>query len=233
MAETPGEPISLKEKMIDEGAEIMQPLKPVKQLSQHVCSFAIYSHDMHRQIETHHFIHRLNQDFCQCAVYESDDPSARLIGVEYIISQRLFDALPPDEQKLWHSHFYEIKSALWITPGVPETVLVKPEEEVDNLAKTYGKFWCTWQVDRGDLLPVGEPALMMSPQKEPPGVVKPPLVHHRDQKYNISSDQLSDQRADITGPTTINPNADYWKKHKKGFAVDIVTTEMKKIAPFP
>jgi len=94
--------------MIEKGAEIMQPLKPVKQLSQHVCTFAIYSHDMHRQIETHHFIHRLNEDFCQCAVYESDDPSARLIGVEYIISQRLFDALPPDEQKLWHSHFYEV-----------------------------------------------------------------------------------------------------------------------------
>ncbi|KAJ8422629.1 hypothetical protein Cgig2_001138 [Carnegiea gigantea] len=201
MAETPGEPMSLKEKMIDEGAEIMQPLKPVKQLSQHVCTFAIYSHDMHRQIETHHFIHRLNQDFCQCAVYDSDDPSARLIGVEYIISQRLFDALPPDEQKLWHSHFYEIHLDFDFVPG--------------------------------DHLPLGEPALMMSPQKEPPGVVKPPLVHHRDQKYNISSEKLSDQRAGITGPATINQNADYWKQHKKGFAVDIVTAEMKKIAPFP
>ena len=93
-------------------------------------------------------------------------------------------------------------------------------------------FWIDFD-QIGDLLPIGEPALMMSPQNEPPGVVKPPLVHHRDQKYNISSEKLSDQRADITGPTTINPNGDYWKKHKKGFAVDIVTAEMKKIAPFP
>ncbi|KAJ8421833.1 hypothetical protein Cgig2_024209 [Carnegiea gigantea] len=100
---------------------------------------------MHRHIETHHFIHRLNQDFCQCAVYVSDDPFACLIGVKYIISQCLFDAFPTDEQKLWHSHFYEfvpnmhsqtkitldvlifwyIKSALWITPGVPEMVILR------------------------------------------------------------------------------------------------------------
>ena len=108
MAGTPGEPISLKEKVVEKGAEMMQSLKPVKQFNQHACTFAIYSHDMHRQMETHHFIHRLNQDFCQCAVYDSDDPSARLIGVEYLISQRLFDALPSDEKKLWHSHFYEV-----------------------------------------------------------------------------------------------------------------------------
>lgn len=29
-------------------------------------------------------------------------------GVEYIVSARIFDTLPPDEQKLWHSHAYEV-----------------------------------------------------------------------------------------------------------------------------
>ena len=29
---------------------------------------------------------------------------ARLIGVEYIISERLFKALPEEEKRFWHSH---------------------------------------------------------------------------------------------------------------------------------
>ncbi|KAF6173885.1 hypothetical protein GIB67_039836 [Kingdonia uniflora] len=33
------------------------------------------------------------------------------IGVEYIVSDRIFDELPPEEQKLWHSHAYE--GRLW------------------------------------------------------------------------------------------------------------------------
>ncbi|KAK9714496.1 hypothetical protein RND81_06G098900 [Saponaria officinalis] len=217
--ETPGEPMTMMEHMIDKGAEMMQSLKPIKQFSQHVCTFALYSHDMTRQIETHHFVHRVNQDFCQCAVYDTDDRSGRLIGVEYIISERLFEALPPEEQKLWHSHYYEIKSGLWVTPRVPEALA---KSELDNLAKTYG-----------DLLPVGEPALMMSPQMEPPGTIRPPLLQQRDHKYSIDSEKLSDLRVDITGPTFINLNADYWKKHGTGFAVDVVTQEMKKITPFP
>ncbi|XP_057537372.1 oil body-associated protein 2A-like [Amaranthus tricolor] len=227
---TAGEKMTVKEHIIEKGAEMMQSMKPIKQFSQHVCTFALYSHDMNRQIETHHFVHRLNEDFCQCAVYDTDNRAGRLIGVEYIISDRLFEALPPDEQKLWHSHYFEIKSGLFVNPRVPEAV-AKPE--LDKFAKTYGKFWCTWQTDRGDLLPVGEPALMMSPQGEVEGMVKAPLLQQRDQKYGISSIKLSDLRVDITGPTFINPNADYWKKHGKGFAIDVITSEMKKVTPFP
>ena len=102
--------MTMMQHMIDKGAEMMQSLKPIKQFSQHVCTFALYSHDMSRQVETHHFVHRLNEDFCQCAVYDTDDRAGRLVGVEYIISDRLFEALPADEQKLWHSHAFEVYS---------------------------------------------------------------------------------------------------------------------------
>lgn len=30
------------------------------------------------------------------------------IGIEYIVSEKLFESLSPDEQKLWHSHDYEV-----------------------------------------------------------------------------------------------------------------------------
>ncbi|KAM7260587.1 hypothetical protein ACFE04_011260 [Oxalis oulophora] len=226
----PGKPMSVGQTMLDKGAEMLQSLKPVKNMSQHMCTFALYSHDMTRQIETHHYVTRLNQDFLQCAVYDSDQPSAHLIGIEYIISDILFEGLDPEEQKLWHSHAYEIKSGLLITPRVPELV-AKPE--MRNLAKTYGKFWCTWQTDRGDKLPLGAPALMMSPQAVGFGVVEPELVEKRDKKYGISSETLKASRLEIDEPEWINPQADYWKQHGVGFAIDIETVKMKKRAPFP
>ncbi|KAK2642626.1 hypothetical protein Ddye_024389, partial [Dipteronia dyeriana] len=123
-----------------------------------------------------------------------------------------------------------IKSGLWINPRVPE-VIAKPE--LKNLTKTYGKFWCTWQVDRGDRLPLGAPSLMMSPQGVNLGMVRPELVQKRDGKYNISTDSMRQGRLEFSEPEWINPQADYWKRHGKGFAIDIEQTEMKKIAPFP
>ncbi|KAL6546460.1 Oil body-associated protein 2A [Orobanche minor] len=112
----PGKPMTVGQQILDKGAQMLQSLKPIKKMTQHVCTFAVYSHDMTRQIETHHYVTRLNQDFLQCAVYDSDDSTGRLIGVEYIISDRIFNTLPPEEQKLWHSHSYEITSGLWVHP---------------------------------------------------------------------------------------------------------------------
>ncbi|KAJ3703985.1 hypothetical protein LUZ61_007690 [Rhynchospora tenuis] len=225
----PGEPTTLSSKILDKGAAMMQSLKPVKEMKQHVCTFALYAHDLSRQIETHHYVGRLNQDVLQCAVYDSDKRKANLIGVEYIISPKLYETLPEEEQKLWHSHAYEIKSGLWVNPGVPQ-MLEKPE--LENMACTYGKFWCTWQVDRGDRLPLGAPALMFSPQPVNLGRVRPDLVQRRDEKYKISTEELRGSRVDIQEPE-VHPNADYWVKHNKGFAVDVKPADMKRIAPFP
>ncbi|XP_020106158.1 oil body-associated protein 2B-like [Ananas comosus] len=226
----PGRGTTVGSHVLDKGAAALQALRPVRQMKQHACSFALYAHDLARQVEAHHYAARLNQDFLQCAVYDSPDSAARLVGVEYIVSDRIFETLPPEEQKLWHSHAYEIKSGLWTNPGVPE-MLQRPE--LANLAKTYGKFWCTWQVDRGDRLPLGAPALMMSPQAVDLGKVRPELVRRRDEKLGISTEDLRESRVEMEEPEWINPNADYWKQHGKGFAVDAVPTEMKRTAPFP
>lgn len=77
---------------------------------------------------------------------------------------------------------------------------------------------------------MGPPALMISPQ---PGVVRPELVQRRDQKYNVDSSSLKVSRVEIPEPEWINPQADYWKSHGKGFSIVVEPMEMKKIAPFP
>ncbi|XP_022033299.2 oil body-associated protein 2A [Helianthus annuus] len=221
----PGKPMTMGHQVVDKTAQMLQTLKPIKQMSQHVCTFAVYGHDMSRQIETHHYITRLNQDFLQCAVYDSDEPTARLIGVEYIVSDRILDTLPPDEQKLWHSHDHEVTSGMWMNPGVPE---MNQRSELENMAHTYGKFWCTWQVDRGDKLPLGAPALMMSPQMVNMSVIKPELVRERDRKFKISTDEARKSRVNFPVSKPGNARvADYWMHTGKSFAVDIEQVEMK------
>lgn len=147
-----------------------------------------------------------------------------MAGIEYIVSDNIFETLPPEEQKLWHSHAYEIKTGLWTLLGMPE-LLQDPEHK--SLTKTYGKFWCTWQVDRGDRLPLGAPSLMMSPQAVDIACVNPKLVKERDLRYGVLAGDVKESRVEMDEPEWINPNADYWKQHGKGFAIDVVQVEMK------
>ncbi|BAB56043.1 lipoprotein-like [Oryza sativa Japonica Group] len=227
----PGRPTTVDSMLLDKGAAMLQALRPVKHIKQHVCTFALYAHDPRRQVETHHFVSRLNQDVLQCAVYDADDKHARLIGVEYIVSRKIFDSLPAEEQRLWHSHAHEIKAGLWVSPHVPGML---EKAELEKMAGTFGKFWCTWQVDRGDRLPLGAPALMVSPQDDPAADVRPDLVRNRDDKYRYSTTELRAARADVAVPAEPRPGqADYWLRHRKGFAVDVVPHEMKCHAPFP
>ncbi|KAJ7570268.1 hypothetical protein O6H91_01G112500 [Diphasiastrum complanatum] len=226
--DVPGKPLSASSMLLDKGSAVIQSLKPIKQIQQHVCTFAMYSHDMSRQIETHHYVSRLNEDFLQCLVYDNDDKHARLIGVEYIVSERLFVALPEEEKKLWHSHFHEIRTGLWVNPGVPEIV---QKQELKKLAPTYGKFWCTWQFDRGDRLPLGPPALMMSPQPE--CEVHPDLVKKRDEKYNISTREKSQSHADVGDNFDPHPSADRWKQSKQGFVVELKEVDVVLPGPSP
>lgn len=85
----------------------------------------------------------------------------------------------------------------------------------------------------GDKLPMGAPELMMSPQGVGQGIIRPELVKMRDEKYNISTDELKHRRAEIAEPEWINPEADYWKQHGKCFVLDIATVQMNRNAPFP
>lgn len=85
----------------------------------------------------------------------------------------------------------------------------------------------------GDRLPLGAPALMMSPQGVKMGKVWPDMVKRRDDKYRISSEELKSSRVEIEEPEWINPNADYWKQSGKAFAIDVQQVPMKLRAPFP
>jgi hypothetical protein len=108
----------------------------------------------------------MGQDVRQCVLYDSPLPNARLIGVEYMISPRLYNTLPQEERRLWHSHVFEVKSGMLIMPtpaGIPESVWeVAETKEMEDVIGVYGKVFQTWDVGRGDVLPLGQPQLMTS-----------------------------------------------------------------------
>lgn len=45
--------------------------------------------DRTRHVEAHHYCNHRSHDFHQCVVYDSDEPNARLIGIEYIVTEKV------------------------------------------------------------------------------------------------------------------------------------------------
>jgi hypothetical protein len=201
----PGEPTTIKSKMLCAGSAMLEKFDPINQICDHLVGFHFYSGDMSRQVIAHHYCSVINEDVRQCVVYDSDKSDAKLIGVEYIISDRLFLTLPEEEKKLWHSHVYEVKSGMLMAPNTPN---LAEKEVMKMLIKTYGKTFHFWQVDRGDKLPMGVPTLMMAFTED--GQVNPDLIRRRDELLGVNTLETRKLREDIETPNIL-PGADNWK----------------------
>lgn len=204
-APTAGDELSVKSHILGTGADLLQNKAALDAMSLYLNGFHFYADDMGRQIEAHHFCTHLTQDLHQCVIFDANDENARLIGIEYIISARLFETLPRDEKRLWHSHDYEIKSGQLLIPGIPEAV---ERTALADLTSTYGKTWHTWQVDRGDPLPLGIPQLMMGFTAD--GQIDPALLQRRDERLDISSAERRQARAELP-QASVDPLANAWQ----------------------
>ena len=188
------------------GAKPIQGESPLSATHEHVCGLHFYSGDMRSQVIAQHYCSHVSGDVRQCVIYDSDKKHARLVGIAFIISAKLFDELSPEEKKLWHSHVYEVKSGQLIAPGISEAA---ETEAMKSLIGTYGKTWYTWQVDRSDKVPLGIPQLMMAFTAD--GQVHPQLLAKRDAEYGISSEEKRKSRLNILSPT-IQAGADAWQQ---------------------
>ena len=184
---------------------------PIGDIHAHVCGIHFYSGDMARQIIAEHYCSHLSDEVLQCVLYDSNKPGARLIGVEYIVSAKIFESLPPEEKKLWHSHNYEVKSGVLTAPGMADAA---EKDLMKALIGTYGKTWHMWQVDRGDKLPLGIPQLMMAFTAD--GQAKANIIAERDKLYGSTAVKKT-ARADIADAKH-DPGADGWQK---GVAVQL------------
>ena len=208
-ATPPGVEKSVKTKVLETGAAVLQNRAPINAINVYVDGLHFHNGSLDRQVEAHHYCSVINEDFLQCTLYDSNSKNARLMGIEYIISEQSFQALPQEEKKLWHSHVHEVKSGQLIAPGVPE---VAEHELMKKLISTYGKTWHTWNVEQPNMsLPLGPPALMMGFTAE--GQANPTLVKDRDKRFNISIKAKKKNREDILAPR-IQPGADAWQTGK-------------------
>ncbi len=202
----PGADERAKTQALEVGADLLQRKAPLAALNAYLDGFHFYSGNMQGQMEAHHYCGHLNEDLIQCVIFDGNDDDAKIMGIEYIVTEKLFAGLPEEEKKLWHSHVHEVKSGQLVAPGIPQ---VAEKELMEQLVGTYGKTWHTWHTDRGDALPLGGPMLMMGFTQD--GQIRPELVTGRDKRMNLSSAQKREQRSDIPAPT-IDPGADAWQK---------------------
>lgn len=204
--EAPGADETLKTRVLETGAAILQDKTPVDALNAYLDGFHFYNGKLEEQMEAHHYCGHVNEEVIQCVIYDGNGERAKLMGLEYIISRALFLKLPVEEKHLWHSHVHEVRSGQLIAPGIPE---VAEHELMEKIAATYGKTWHTWRTDMDHELPVGTPALLMGFTAD--GQADARMVQARDERFGVSSAEKRENRADIDYPP-IDPDADAWQK---------------------
>ncbi|KAI9017366.1 hypothetical protein BC832DRAFT_544355 [Gaertneriomyces semiglobifer] len=215
----PGDEESLRSMALGQGAKVIQDTKPLKSICRHICGYHVYAHDITRQVEAHHYCSHLSEDMMQCVIYDSPEANARLIGVEYIISAKIYRNLPPEEKIYWHSHEFEVKGGIITLPVsslVPRAVHAEIEHlELSQVINTYGKTWHLWQVDRGDVIPYGPPQLMMALTEE--GQIDPKLLEARDKREGVDTNGLRNRRA-VIHPSMPLEAADQLEARREGMA---------------
>lgn len=212
-----GEDLTTKSKVLETGASLTQDFAPVKSICAHLNAFHVYADDPKRFVEANHYCSHLTEDVRQCILYDSPKPGARLIGIEYMISPKLYETLETDERKLWHSHVFEVKSGMLIMPQpsllVPQAAWEKAETaEMEDVVELYGKVYHLWQVDKGHKIPLGEPQLMTSVTKaeQMPDFEK--AVGDRDARFGGADWRRKKEIRQHINEPDIHPDADAtWK----------------------
>jgi hypothetical protein len=205
---SPGAEKQTSTKVLEAGADLLQDKPPLEQLNTYLDGFHFYNGARDSQMEAHHYCSMLNEEVTQCVIFDGNIKESHLMGVEYIISARLFAQLPEAEKAYWHSHAHEVTSGQLIAPAVPE-----PAEHalMSKLANTYGKTWHTWHTDKDKSLPLGVPQLMMGFTAD--GQADPAMVKARDQRMGLDSVAERESRKDIK-PQPVLPGADAWTTGK-------------------
>ncbi|KAL9109306.1 MAG: hypothetical protein Q9227_006061 [Pyrenula ochraceoflavens] len=167
-----------------------------------------------RSVPATHYCSHVSKDLRQCLIYDSAKKDARLIGVEYMVPRHVYETFDPEEQKLWHSHEYEVSSGMLICPKPssfePDEWEKAELEAMKEIMGLYGKTWHFWQVDRGDKYPFGMPTLMGS-MTEPHQGSLDELMAERNAEYGVHHSDKAKRREGIEKPG-IHVNGDSWWK---------------------
>jgi len=200
----PGDRETYKTRIGETLASITQSHTPMNEFHTHTVEIPMVVGKTDKQLITHCYTNHINEDFMQSVLFDSDSKDARMIGVSYTITERIFNELPDEERKLWSSNAYGVKSGLTVAPRMPWTV---EHRLMSDLAPTYSKSYMTWDVR--DPLPLGIPSLLVKPTRD--GMIRNDMLRKRDEELNINTEAERKNREDIPMPKIL-PGADSWEK---------------------
>ncbi|MGE3808538.1 MAG: DUF1264 domain-containing protein [Gemmataceae bacterium] len=163
-------------------------MPPIDNVHLYFCGFHIAKKNPRFQIETQHYCAVQGEEMHQCILYDKAEKTAKLLGVEYIITDKLFQGLPEEEKKYWHPHTYEVLGGQLIAPQMTQ----KDEDAfMKALITTWGKAIHVWP-DPSTKLPVGDPLLMWSIMAD--GQIDPKLLVGRDERFKVNTEKISARR---------------------------------------
>jgi hypothetical protein len=188
---------SAKLKALSAGAAVLQKHSPAAQFDAYVVGLHPMKEHPEHQMEAHHFCHQVNEDFAQCVLFDGNTADANLNGIEYIISEALFEQLPAEEKQYWHPHNFEILSGQLIGPGLPE---IAEKEFLESKMNSYGKTWHVWNtghfgLNDADRLPLGPPKLAWSLNRD--GEAVPGLAENMQKRLNVNMEEKRASREDM------------------------------------
>ena len=191
-----GDAKSTKIRILEAGAKALQSSAPMKGFDIYLVGFHPMKDHPEMQMEAHHYCHQMNQDFAQCVLFDSNTKAANMNGVEYIISEKIFESLPEQEKKYWHPHNGEILSGQLLAPGIPK---VAEKSLMKSKMNSYGKTWHVWNTGHEgqapDKLPLGEPMLAWSFNRD--GEAMTGLVEKRDKTMGLNSARARKDRTNL------------------------------------
>ncbi len=181
----------------------------VNKMHLYLCAFHVAKNNPKFQVEAHHYCSPTG-DFHQCVVYDSNSTGAKLLGVEYLITDEQYQTLPSEEKKYWHPHPYEIISGQLVAPDMPD----QGDKLLSGLIATWGKTWHTW-ADPTTKFPMGKPLLMWSANGD--DQIDTGLVSKRDAQFGISTQAIRQRRKSlgyaapqIPPPRSLNDHGRLW-----------------------
>lgn len=188
---------SAKLKALSTGAAVLQKQSPPGQFDAYLVGFHPMKDNPEHQMEAHHFCRQVNEDFAQCALFDGNTQDANLNGIEYIISEKLFEQLSTEERQYWHPHNFEILSGQLVGPGLPEAA---ETEFMEGKMNSYGKTWHVWNtghfgMNDADRLPLGPPRLAWSFNRD--GEALPGLVEQMEKRVDIDVAKKRAAREDM------------------------------------
>lgn len=192
----PGTDRTAKTAALETGANLMQAKAPVEKIAMYLNGFHVSKDDPKMQMEAHHYCNQANEDLAQCVLFDGNTAEARLMGIEYVISEKLYHTLPAEERAYWHPHNYEVLSGQLRMPGLPDAV---EKEALKGKINSYGKTWHTWMTgmhnQQADPLPFGPPRLQWSFNRD--GEADPAMSEARDRRMNLDSIKARQERQDL------------------------------------